>query len=105
MYAAYRQASARKEIKPGHVWVYQAKDRIILNAAVKDDWRDASRIVWVESCLKELIERCRTMKVKSLALPWMGANNGWIPVEQIQASTRRILSNISDIDISVYEIR
>jgi hypothetical protein len=31
--------------------------------------------------------------------------NGWIPVEQIQASTRRILSNISDIDISVYEIR
>jgi O-acetyl-ADP-ribose deacetylase (regulator of RNase III)/uncharacterized phage-like protein YoqJ len=105
LYRAYREACARKEIQPGHVWVYQAKDRIIFNAAVKDDWRDASRIVWVESCLKEIIELCRTMKVKSVALPWMGAMNGWIPVEQIQASTRRILSNISDIDISVYEIR
>jgi O-acetyl-ADP-ribose deacetylase (regulator of RNase III) len=105
LYAAYRQACVRKEIQPGHVWVYRAKDRIIFNAAVKDDWRNASRIEWVESCLHELIEKCRTMKVKSLALPWMEAMNGWISVEQIQASTRRILSNISDIDISVYEIR
>jgi len=105
LYAAYRQACARKEIQPGHVWIYQAKDRIIFNAAVKDDWRDASRIVWVESCLKELIERCRTMKVKSLALPWMGAMNGWIPVDEIKASTRKILSGITDFDISVYEIR
>jgi O-acetyl-ADP-ribose deacetylase (regulator of RNase III)/uncharacterized phage-like protein YoqJ len=105
LYAAYRQACVRKEIQPGHVWVYQAKNRIIFNAAVKDDWRDASRIEWVESCLKELIDRCRAMKVKSLSLPWMGAMNGWIPVEQIQASTRRTLSGITDIDISVYEIR
>ncbi|MDO8725633.1 MAG: macro domain-containing protein [Candidatus Methanoperedens sp.] len=105
LYAAYRQACARKEIQPGHVWIYQAKDRIIFNASVKDDWRDASRIVWVESCLKELIEHCRTMKVKSLALPWMGAMNGWIPVDEIKASTRKILSDITDFDISVYEIR
>ena len=105
LYAAYRQACARKEIQPGHVWVFQAKDRIIFNAAVKDDWRDASRIGWVESCLKELIEKCRTMKVKSLALPWMGAMNGRIPVDEIKASTRRILSGITDFEISVYEIR
>ena len=105
MYSAYRKACARKEIQPGHVWVYQAKDRIIFNAAVKDDWRYASRIEWVESCLKELIECCRTMKVKSLALPWMGAMNGRIPVDEIKASTRKILSDITDFDISVYEIR
>jgi hypothetical protein len=60
LYAAYWQACTRKEIQLGHVWVYQAKDRIIFNAAVKDDWRDASRIGWVESCLKELIEKCRS---------------------------------------------
>jgi len=105
LYATYREACARKEIQPGHVWIYQAKVQIIFNAAVKNDWRDASRIEWVESCLHELIEHCRTMKVKSLALPWMGAMNGWIPIEQIQASTRRILSGISDFDISVYAIR
>jgi O-acetyl-ADP-ribose deacetylase (regulator of RNase III) len=105
LYTAYRQACVRKEIQPGHVWVYQAKDRIIFNAAVKDDWRDASRIIWVESCLMGLIEKCRTMKVKSLALPWMGAMNGRIPVEEIKASTRKILSDITDFDISVYEIR
>jgi O-acetyl-ADP-ribose deacetylase (regulator of RNase III)/uncharacterized phage-like protein YoqJ len=105
LYAAYRQACARKDIQQGHVWVYQAKDRIIFNAVVKDDWRDASRIVWVESCLQELIGCCRTMKVKSLALPWMGAMNGRIPVDEIKASTRKILSGITDFEISVYEIR
>jgi len=35
LYAAYREACARKEIQPGHVWIYQAKDRIIFNAALK----------------------------------------------------------------------
>ncbi|MBE0522357.1 MAG: macro domain-containing protein [Candidatus Methanoperedenaceae archaeon] len=105
LYAAYRQACARKEIKPGHVWVYQAKDRIIFNAAVKDDWRNASRIVWIESCLNELIGLCRSMNVQSIALPWMGAMNGWIPVEQVKATTRRIMSGITDIDITVYEIK
>ena len=45
------------------------------------------------------------MKVKSLALPWMGAMNGRIPVDEIKASTRKILSDITDFDISVYEIR
>lgn len=105
LYAAYRQACARKEIKPGHVWMYQANTRIIFNAAVKDDWWDASKIEWVESCLNELVERCRTMGVKSLALPWMGAMNGRIPIEQVKTATRRILSGITDIDISVYEIR
>jgi O-acetyl-ADP-ribose deacetylase (regulator of RNase III) len=105
LYMAYRQACARKEIRPGHVWMYRAKDRIIFNCAVKDNWRNPSKIEWVESCLNELIEFCRAMNVKSLALPWMGAMNGWIPVEQIKASTKKIVSNISDIDISVYEIR
>jgi O-acetyl-ADP-ribose deacetylase (regulator of RNase III) len=105
LYIAYRQACARKEIQPGYVWVYQAKERIIFNAAVKDDWRDTSGIVWVESCLQELIGCCRTMKVKSLALPWMGAMNGRIPVDEIKASTRKILSGIIDFEISVYEIR
>ncbi len=105
LYIAYRQACARKEINPGRVWVYQTKGKIIFNAAVKDDWRDASRIAWVESCLQDLIEKCRAMKVRSLALPWMGAQNGWIPVEQIKDSTRRIMSAASDIDVSVYEIR
>jgi len=85
--------------------VYQAKDRIIFNAAVKDDWRDASRIEWVESCLHEMIEKCKEMKVKSLALPWMGAINGRIPVDQIKTVTRNILSGIPDLDISVSEIR
>jgi len=105
LYDAYRQACTGKEIQPGHVWVYQAKDRIIFNAAVKDDWRDASRIEWIESCLHELVKKCRTMNVKSLALTWMGAMNGRIPVDEIKASTRKILSDITDFEISVYEIR
>jgi O-acetyl-ADP-ribose deacetylase (regulator of RNase III) len=46
-----------------------------------------------------------TRKVKSLALPWMGAMNGRIPVDEIKSSTRKILSGITDVEISVYEIR
>ena len=105
LYVAYRQACYGKEIQPGHIWVYQAKDQLIFNAAVKDDWRDASRIEWVESCLYELIEKGKAMKIRSIALPWMGAMNGRIPVDEIKASTRKILSNVTDFSIEVFEIR
>lgn len=106
LFKAYRSACSRGELSAGKVWIYRTKDnRIIFNCAVKDDWRNPSKIEWVESCLNELVELCRANNVKSLALPWMGAMNGWIPVEQIKTSTRRILSGITDIDISVFEIR
>jgi O-acetyl-ADP-ribose deacetylase (regulator of RNase III)/uncharacterized phage-like protein YoqJ len=105
MFAEYRKVCARKDLNPGRVWVYQAKGKIIFNAAVKDDWRDSSRIAWVESCLSRLVELCRDMKIRSIALPWMGAMNGWISVDQIKDATRRIMSTASDIDVTVYEIR
>ena len=106
MFNAYRSARSRRELSPGNVWMYRTKNnRIIFNCAVKDDWRNPSRIEWVEFCLNELVQLCRANNVKSLALPWMGAMNGRIPVEQIKTATRRVLSGIIDIDTSVYEIR
>jgi O-acetyl-ADP-ribose deacetylase (regulator of RNase III)/uncharacterized phage-like protein YoqJ len=106
LFKAYRTACSRGELSAGKVWIYRTKDsRIIFNCAVKDDWRNPSKIEWVESCLNELVQLCRSNNVESLALPWMGAMNGWIPVEQIKTATRRVLSGATDIDISVYEIR
>lgn len=106
LFSAYRAACARGELSPGKVWTYRTKDnRIIFNCAVKDEWRNPSKIEWVESCLNELVQLCRTNNVKSLALPWMGAMNGRIPVEQIKTATRSVLSSTTDIEISVYEIR
>ncbi len=106
LFRAYRTACFRGELSAGKVWTYRTEDnRIIFNCAVKDDWRNPSRIEWVESCLNELVRLCMANNVKSLALPWMGAMNGWIPVDQIKTATRRALSGITDIDISVFEIR
>ncbi len=106
LFKAYRAACSRGEVSAGKVWTYRTENnRVIFNCAVKDDWRNPSKIEWIESCLNELVELCRANNVKSLALPWMGAMNGRISVEQIKTATRRVLSGISDIDISVYEIR
>ncbi len=106
LFNAYRAACSRGELSAGKVWIYCTRDnRTVFNCAVKDDWRNPSKIEWVESCLNELVRLCRANGVRSLALPWMGAMNGRIPVEQIKTVTRRVLSGITDIDISVYEIR
>jgi hypothetical protein len=43
------------------------------------------------------------MGLTSVAFPWMGAMNGGLPFETIQYLTRKYLSNLSDIDIEVYE--
>lgn len=106
MYQEYRKACFRHEIRPGMVWVYHAADgKIIFNAAVKDDWRNPSRIEWVSQCLQEIIRIARELKVTSVAIPWMGAMNGRIPVTSVKAETRKALQGITDIAFSVYEIR
>jgi O-acetyl-ADP-ribose deacetylase (regulator of RNase III) len=102
MFAAYKMVCEKGELRPGHILPYTKSKPLILNFAVKDDWKQPSRIEWVEQCLQKFCDWYPDQGLESVAFPWMGAMNGRIPVKQIKEVTRKYLSPLEDIDVEVY---
>lgn len=76
---------------------------IILNFAIKDDWKDPSKIEWVEETLQKFVDNYKKLGIRSVDFPWMGAMNGGIPLETIKSLTRKYLSALNDLDVEVYD--
>lgn len=104
MFKDYQRICFHHILKPGQILPYSKSTPIILNFAIKDDWKDSSRIEWIEETLQKFVANYRNMGITSIAFPWMGAMNGGIPVEIIKQLMRKYLSSLpDDIDVEVYD--
>ena len=103
MFREYQKICFRHMLKPGQILPYTKSSPIILNFAIKDDWKDPSRVEWIEQTLQKFVDNYQSMGITSVAFPWMGAMNGGLPFEVIQQLTRKYLSKLDDIEIEVYE--
>ncbi len=85
MYVVYRDVCKRGLLRPGMILPYTGADRLILNFAVKNHWRNASSHAWVEDCSRRFVANYERLGVTSVALPRLGAENGWIAWEPTYA--------------------
>ena len=102
MFDQYKKDCQEKKVVPGRILSYPQGDKLILNFAIKDDWKQPSKIEWIESTLKQFVAWYRNKGIKSVAFPWMGAMNGGLPFGLIQSTMREHLKNLSDIEVEVY---
>ena len=101
MYAAYRQACNKKQLRPGMILPYTKLDDgepLILNFAVKDHWRDPSRYSWVEDCLRRFVDNYERLGIKSAAFPWIGAMNGRLDMKRVREI---MLSHLEPLPIPI----
>lgn len=98
MYAHYRSVCQRGLLRPGMILPYTKAERLILNFAVKDDWRNASSHAWVETCLERFVANYERLGVESVALPRLRAENGWIAWEPTYAL---IVKHLAELPIDV----
>lgn len=103
MFKEYQQICFRHMLHPGQILPYTKSKPIILNFAIKDEWKDPSRVEWIEETLQKFVSNYKSMGITSVAFPWMGAMNGGIPLDVIKSLTRKYLSNLEDIDVEVYD--
>lgn len=102
MFQQYQEDCKANKLKPGRIYAYQEKEILILNFAIKNDWKHPSKVEWIESTLKQFVAGYQKRNIRSIAFPWMGAMNGGIPIEVIQGIMRKYLQPLPDIDIEVY---
>jgi O-acetyl-ADP-ribose deacetylase (regulator of RNase III) len=79
-YQRYRRACDAEEVKPGEMFIIEeivaGTRTVIFNFPTKFHWRNDSKIEWIESGLRALVEEVKKREIKSIAIPALGCGLG-----------------------------
>jgi O-acetyl-ADP-ribose deacetylase (regulator of RNase III) len=106
-YKAYEKACKNNEIQVGKMFVTldsntTSGERTIINFPTKTSWKKPSEYKYIEDGLENLVEVINTNRIKSIAIPPLGAGNGGLNWEKVKIIIEQKLSNVN-VDIYVYE--
>lgn len=101
MFEKYVELCKKKQISIGKLWLFKAADRWILNFPTKVDWKDDSKIEYLENGLQKFVDTYKEKGITSVAFPVLGANLGNIPEDKSIEIMRRYLSKC-DIPVEIY---
>ena len=98
-FRAYAAACKAKGVRVGEMFVQPSAElagpRWIINFPTKQDWRQASRIEWIESGLIALKKVIREKGIRSIALPPLGCGNGGLEWSQVRPLIEAILADLA----------
>lgn len=102
----YAAACKAKEVRTGKMFVTEVNElggpRWIVNFPTKQHWRGDSRIEWITEGLQDLRRFLIQNKVKSIAIPPLGAGNGGLDWAEVRPHVEEALAGLST-DIIVFE--
>lgn len=106
-YRQYAAACKAHKVHIGHMFITQPAEldgpRWIVNFPTKQHWRSPSKLEWVIDGLQDLRKFLIDNKVKSIAIPPLGAGNGGLDWDAVKPEIERALSDLTDIEITVFE--
>lgn len=106
-YKAYVKACKNKELTIGNSFVYEENTllsgkKIIINFPTKTTWRKPSEYSYIQLGLENLVQIITHKKIKSIAIPPLGAGNGGLEWSKVKDMLIQHLEGI-DCNIYIYE--
>jgi O-acetyl-ADP-ribose deacetylase (regulator of RNase III) len=103
----YVKACREREIKIGKLLVTEEESllhgqKVIINFPTKTSWRKPSEYSFIEEGLADLLCVIKERKIKSIAIPPLGAGNGGLDWIKVKSLLENYLADI-DCDIQIYE--
>lgn len=103
----YAAACKAKQVRTGQMFVTEVNEldgpRWIVNFPTKQHWRAPSQMTWVTEGLQDLRRFLIENKVKSVAIPPLGAGNGGLDWAAVREQIELALGDLTDIEITVFE--
>lgn len=101
-FKAYVTACKRKEVRPGHMFIFETRcfepPHYIINFPTKRHWRDKSHIEDIESGLADLVKVIRNKGIRSITIPPLGCGLGgldwWTEVQPCIKTALLPLNNV-----------
>ena len=106
-FKAYEKACKDGKINIGKLFVTKdtsinSGEKYIINFPTKKSWRKPSEYEYIEKGLANLLHVIDSYKIKSIAIPPLGAGNGGLEWQKVKKIIIKYLSQI-DIEVLVYE--
>jgi len=102
----YSAACKAKQVETGKMFVTEVNEldgpRWIVNFPTKQHWRAPSKLEWVTDGLQDLRRFLIEQKVKSIAIPPLGAGNGGLEWDEVREQIEATLGDL-DMEIMVFE--
>lgn len=101
MHLDYKNCCRDGLLRPGRIHTYYSNLQacpIILNFPTKDDWRDPSKLKYIESGMQELLYVVNDFNLQTVAIPALGCGLGgleWSDVSYIIEKYVNALQNVT----------
>lgn len=102
MYTKYVKLCNEKKMEIGKLWIYKTDKKWILNFPTKEDWKNDSKVEYLEKGLIKFINTYKEKGITSIAFPILGSRNGNIP-EIISLEIMQNHLSRADIPIEIYK--
>lgn len=101
MFEAYRKACDKHQLTIGKLMIYYAPDHWILMFPTKENWRNPSKIEYLEAGLKKFVNTYADKGITSIAFPKLGCGNGELAWADVKPVMERYLKPLP-ITIYIY---
>jgi O-acetyl-ADP-ribose deacetylase (regulator of RNase III) len=106
MFDKYKSFCDKGVFKPGVLWIYKAEDgKWILNFPTKIDWKNPSKIEYIEEGLKKFVEIWSEKGITSVAFPLLGCSNGGLNPDEVIPIMEKYLNQCEGLDVTIYDHR
>jgi O-acetyl-ADP-ribose deacetylase (regulator of RNase III) len=103
----YEVACRAEELRVGKMFVTRRDALLgpkwVINFPTKEHWRYPSKMEWVERGLDDLKSVIMENKIRSIALPPLGAGNGGLDWAKVRELIVEKLKDLKDIQVIIYE--
>lgn len=107
-FEAYKAVCDRGELRPGKLFIYTqdqlTNPRYIINFATKDHWKGKSRLEYIDSGLKDLVQEVQRRGIRSIAIPPLGCGLGGLRWSDVRPRIGRAFSALPDVRVLLYEL-
>ena len=102
MFEEYKRYCDEGYMEPGILQLYTKSNPQILNFPTKNDWKQPSKIEYLELGLEKFKRMYDYKGIKSIAFPLLGSSAGGLDEEEVVSLMHNYLSNLTDIEIEIY---
>ena len=101
MFQSYRDICEKRKLKIGSLMLYYEPDHWVLLFPTKENWRNPSRLEFIEAGLAKFCRTYAEKGITSAAFPKLGCGNGELNWSEVQPVMEKYLKNLP-IDIYIY---
>lgn len=101
MFERYKDMCDKKLLDIGKLYLYQSNTKWILNFPTKNHWKFPTKPIYLEKGLLKFKETYEQKKIKSIAFPLLGAQNGGLSKDESLELLQKHLNGI-EIPIEIY---